>query len=431
MVDRLLDRFVPFVAVTALFAYVTVYAWGMAWPPIRSDGFSYHVYLPSWFIYHDPTLEALSRDCCGGTFPQFSGIYRWPGTGRWMNPHPMGVAVLSMPFFLVGHALTRWSNLSPDGFSLYYQLVTAAAGVFYLALGLWFLRGLLRRRFSPGVTLATLVAITWGTNLFHYGTFDSSFSHVFSFCLFVATLFVTPLWLESPTLGRSVAVGTVAGLVVLTRHSNAVLLAFAALYGITGVSELRGRVAFLRAHWHKALLVGATAGLLVLPQLVMYRLATGQWIASPYGSLGWFDFGSPRILQVLFSPQKGLLFWSPVLVFSVAGFAFLPRAMPEIVLPLAIVLPLDLYLIASWPDWQFGGSYGHRAFTDILPVFAVGMAAFFSRVRGTRLAVAVGIVVTLAVALSIAQMLQYWLGIIPFSDTTWDLYRSIFLRFNR
>lgn len=431
MAGGLLRCFVPFVAVTALAGYIAVYACGLAWPPIRSDGFSYHVYLPSWFIFHDPTLEALSRDCCGGTFPRFSAIYRWPETGRWINPHPMGVAVLAAPFFLAGHALTGWSNLSPDGLSLYYQLVTAAAGVFYLTLGLWFLRRVLERRFSPAVTLATLVAITWGTNLYHYGTFDSFFSHVFSFCLFAALLFVAPLWLESPTLARSIAFGTVAGLVVLTRHTNALLLLFAALYGITGMTALQARLAFLATHWKQAMVAAGAAALLISPQLAMYWHATGQWLVSPYGSLGGFDFSSPKILQVLFSTQKGLFFWSPLLLFGIAGFACLPRAMPEIVLPLVIALPIDLYLIASWRDWQFGGSFGHRAFTDTLPVFAIGIAALFSRVRASSLAPILGLFVTLTVALSIVQMLQYWLRIIPISDTTWDLYRAIFLRFDR
>jgi protein associated with RNAse G/E len=49
--------------------YVFVYASGRAGPPIRSDGFSYYVYLPSWFIYHDTSLAAVAQDCCGGQFP--------------------------------------------------------------------------------------------------------------------------------------------------------------------------------------------------------------------------------------------------------------------------------------------------------------------------------------------------------------------------
>lgn len=429
--ERLLGHFTAFVAVTASCAYVAVYAFGLAWPPIRSDGFSYHVYLPAWFIFHDPTLEALARDCCGGSFPQFSGLFRWAETGSWMNPHPMGVAILAAPFFLAAHVLTLWSNLSPDGFSLYYQLLTAASGVFYLALGISFLRRVIARRFAAGVTLATLVTLTWGTNLFHYGTYDSFFSHVFSFCLLSALLWVTPQWLEEPNLRSSFILGVVAALIFLVRHANALFLILPALYGLTDVPSCRARLSFLRVRWKAVLVACGIATLLVLPQLAFYRHASGHWLVNPYGALGSFHFGAPRILDVLASPEKGLFFWSPVLLLGLIGFLRLPAFMPEVVLPSAIILSGELYLISSWSDWQLGGSYGHRGFTDVLPLFALGLAAFFASVRGTRVAGFVKVAVTLALALSLVQMLQYWLRIIGPSDTTWTTYRSIFLRFSR
>ena len=81
-------------AMLSLAGYTFVYASGRADWPIRSDGFSYYVYLPSWFIFHDPSLAATARDCCGGEFPSFTAIIRWPGTRRWVNAHPIGVAVM-------------------------------------------------------------------------------------------------------------------------------------------------------------------------------------------------------------------------------------------------------------------------------------------------------------------------------------------------
>lgn len=37
-------------AILCLAGYAWVYANGLAQAPIRSDGFSYYVYLPSWFL---------------------------------------------------------------------------------------------------------------------------------------------------------------------------------------------------------------------------------------------------------------------------------------------------------------------------------------------------------------------------------------------
>jgi hypothetical protein len=166
----------------------------------------------------------------------------------------------------------------------------------------------------------------------------------------------------------------------------------------------------------------------VLPQLWLYRRATGDWIVSSYGSLG-FTFDSPHLAGVLVSPRKGLFFYAPLLLLAVPGLLTLPGRLREWRVPIALLLVLNTYLIASWWDWQFGGSYGHRGFVDVYPAFALGLAATFSRVSGRPvLRTAVTCAVMLLCALSLFQMLQYWHGVLPMSDVTWPQYRSLFLR---
>jgi hypothetical protein len=117
------------------------------------------------------------------------------------------------------------------------------------------------------------------------------------------------------------------------------------------------------------------------------------------------------------------------LLAALAGFVIGDRSQLPFLAGTVVVLVLDTYLIASWWDWQFGGSYGHRGFVDVLPLFACGLAGCFEWCAATsrRRAVAT-VLTTAAVALSIVQMLQYWNGVLPISDTTWEQYRGIFLR---
>jgi hypothetical protein len=420
--------------------YVFVYATGRANPPIRSDGYSYYVYLPAWFLYNDSSLNAVARDCCGGEFPGFTAIIRWPGTRRWVNAHPIGVAILQAPFFLFGHGLTKWSNLSPDGFTLYYQHAAGLAGVFWAIAGLFVLRRLLMRHFSDAVTAATLLALLFGTNLYHYATYDSSYSHAYSFFLFASFLYVVDRWWDSrlgplpradrhaPRRDLSILLGLLAGLIVLTRHTNALLLLIFPLYGVTDTASLRAASNSLANHWRELARMAGVFGLVLLPQLLIYHDATGHFLVSSYGTLG-FRFDSPQIWGVLFSVQKGVFFWSPLLLAAVAGFALEHRATRKLVLAAAIVMAADIYLIASWWDWQFGASYGHRGFVDTLPLLAMGLAAFFEwSARGRQRMVIVVVVATAFVFLSIFQMLQYWNGVMPMSDLTWDQYRAVFLR---
>jgi len=412
-----------------LLSQIAIYTWTPPGPPIRSDGISYYVYLPSVVLDRSPRLWAVADEQYGGAFPEYTGIKRWPNTSWWLNPHPIGVAVLMLPWFVVAHALTWWSNLPPDGFSLYYQMAASLSGLVYGVLGLWVLQRVLARAYPPGIVLATLVTLTFGTNLFHYLTFDATFSHAYGFMLMAALVAVTPRWLARPATGWCVALGLTLGLLVLVRHSHALFALVPLLHGVGATTSMRARLAHLWNARAAVLFTGAVATVLVLPQLALYFAVTGQWVVSPYALLpATLHFDARRLLDVFISPAKGLFFWSPVWLVALSGFA--AREGPAAVwrLPALACLGLLAGLIASWYDWQFGGSFGHRGFTDALPLVAWPLAGALAWLwRGGLVRLAAGLAGA-AVALHVFQMLQYWRGVVPYQDTTWDQYVSMFLR---
>lgn len=406
-------RVLALAAAACLAGYVYAYTSGRAGSPIRSDAFSYYVYLPAWALHHDVSLQAVADDCCGGEFPDWTAIIRWRFTRQWVNAHPIGEAILIAPFFAVAHALTKWTNLSPDGFTLYYQHGAGLAGLCYVLAGLWFLWRLLERHFPTGVVAATLTALLAGTSLYHYATFDSVWSHAFSFALCSALLERLDAW-RPGRLRDEIVIGIISGLIVLVRHTNA-------LIPICFVGAIAWRTR------HLPVAATAVAAIVVAPQLWLYHRATGHWLISSYGALG-FTFASPHLAGVLVSPQKGLFFYAPLLLVALAGFRWMPAALRHWRIPFAVLLLANTYLIASWWDWQFGASYGHRGFVDFYPVFAVGLAAAFTRAAsGPRLRAAATMTVVLLCALSLFQMLQYWHGTLPMSDVTWAQYKALFL----
>lgn len=424
-------HFVAAAALVAAVAYAALYGRLYSPPTIHSDGYSYYVYLPSAFIYRDLTMEKLADDWYRGPYPEYTGLRRWPSTGRWLNLHPMGTAILMAPFFVVADLLTVWSNLPRDGFSLYYQHGAALGGMVFFLLGLAMVRRMLREQFSDGVVLATLVCLTWGTNLFHYAVFDGTFSHIYAFfavCLFI---WLVERWWERPALWCSIAVGVVAGINVLIRHTNAIYLLVLPLYGIVRWHDLGPRLAALRNRW-RSLATAAVAGVVVVaPQLALYKRTTGAWLVNAYVTHGMgFSLTSPHFVDTLFSTQKGLFFWSPILLLGVAGVFVATGRARALAAPAVIVFAIQTALIATWSQWQFGASFGHRGFTDGFALAAPLMAASFDWVARHRKAIpAVAIGVTAAVLLSVAQMIQYWIGVLPMVDTTWAQYTDLFLRF--
>ena len=202
------------------------------------------------------------------------------------------------------------------------------------------------------------------------------------------------------------------------------------LYGVTTAGRLGAN---LLVAWRRRLEIAAMLLMAVpvaAPQLALYKRTTGRWLVNGYDQVGGLTFASPHLWGVLFSVQKGLFFWSPALLLSVAGVVVARGLSRRFAVAAVVIFAANTWLIASWFDWQFGGSFGHRAFTDGLPLAALFLAAFFEWVAGRpRLVPVVTAATTVLVALSVAQMIQYWLRILPISDTTWDQYRTLFLRF--
>jgi len=221
----------------------------------------------------------------------------------------------------------------------------------------------------------------------------------------------------------------VAALIILVRHTNVVFLAFVPLYGISRWSDVRTNLSRLK-HRRGLILAMLAVGLVCpSPQLLLYKWATGHWIVNAYGDGVSFTWGSPHILETLFSVQRGLFFWSPVLLFSIGGLVVAKGWARGLAVATVAVLAVHTYVLASWFMWDLASGYGHRGFTDLLAAFAVYVAAFFAwTARRPRLETVVRAVAMALVALSLVQTWQYWNGIIPSEKTTWAQYRASFLR---
>ena len=90
------------------------------------------------------------------------------------------------------------------------------------------------------------------------------------------------------------------------------------------------------------------------------------------------------------------------------------------------MLAASFWLMASWSQWSYGGSFGQRAFVDSLPLLAIGIAALFAWARAGPAFLPVSVVAVVMTALALHGMLAYWRGQIPFDGTTWRIYLDSF-----
>jgi len=93
-----------------------------------------------------------------------------------------------------------------------------------------------------------------------------------------------------------------------------------------------------------------------------------------------------------------------------------------------VTLAVNFWVVASWSQWWYGGSFGQRALVDSLPLVALGLAALFDWARTGRYRVPVAVAAVLTSLLALHGMAEYWLGNIPADGTTWQVYVHSFTK---
>ena len=142
------------------------------------DVLGYYLPLPATFIYEDPLMENRGwieeinkeKDLTG-TLYQISSN----DEGEPIYFFLLGMAILYLPFFLIGHGGAYLFDYPPDGFSLPYQYAMVLGAIFYTIIGLVYLRKILLRFIPDKVSAIVIILIVFATNYAcAFGYFDGN-----------------------------------------------------------------------------------------------------------------------------------------------------------------------------------------------------------------------------------------------------------------
>lgn len=416
-----------FILSTVVFSANYIYTHNINNPPIRSDGYGYYSYLPSIIINHDLSFESLAQKPDG---------YIYPETNKFLNKYTIGTAILQIPFFLIAHLLTLFQGLKADGFSTLYQNANIISAFFYFIIGLFFLHRLLILKINAALANITVLITVYGTNLFHYVTYDASFSHIYSFCMITIFLYIVTALNGRETVFKHIMIGSFLGIITMIKVTNILIVIFYLLYEVKSFTDFKRK--FLTLYNYKYYFIALAAFCFVfLPQALYWYSITGHFIVNSYQKEG-FNWLNPQLFNFLFSMQKGLFFWTPLWLISIWGVCKARKSDPNIFLPLVTFLLLGIYVCSSWWCWDYGGSFGQRPFTDFASVFALGFAIVIKQVSETRLIVVHGdnlmtihllpvflIFILPFVIVNILSMVGYWYRVIPYSNTNFQDIKNL------
>lgn len=427
ILSQLLSRFcIPLIVVISLFVNANL-KWGEHERNtiVISDGKGYYAYLPAVFIYQDLNMNFFDSIEEKYYDENTRYDYRSGANNKTIDKYFAGVALMQLPFFLAGHVVTLMSDEPVDGYSKWYVILTSIGALFWLVMGLIYLRKFLHLHGAKeGLSAFILFILFFGTNLFYYTIVEPTMSHVYCFALVSMFLYFGKKWISTGNTNTALAAAFLFGLIFLVRPVNA-------LVGLWLIYEAGG---FLKLFDRKKELFKAPAKvvlslvLLALPftlQLLIWKIQTGSWIVNSYGDEG-FHFFQPHMFDFLFSYKKGLFVYLPITFVALLGLIPLWKKDRKRALIAFAFFLIVFYVLSSWWMWYYGGSFGTRVIIEFLPILALLLYFFLNSLSSMRGKFARFALLVILTVFCQFQTYQYRYYLIHWSDMTSEKYWDVF-----
>jgi len=161
----------------------------------------------------------------------------------------------------------------------------------------------------------------------------------------------------------------------------------------------------------RLLFIAIPAIIVWLIQTAIWKYLYGYYFLLPQGrGFVRFDFHG---FYILFSSNRGLLLWSPIIILAVGGFYFLYQKSKYLFFIAISAFIVQWLINGSLNDLGGGDAYGARRFIETLPFLALALAAFWSKYNRRWLIVGVTV---LLISWNLILIENYRQGIIPHSD---------------
>ncbi len=381
---------------------------------IDSDAKGYYMYLPHIFLDH-----SLSHQ-------QTDNRYIFNLEGGAVNKYFGGTALMMLPFFGLGYSIAYLQGDDLDGYSPPFQKAISIAGIFYFLAGLFFLSRLLRLfEIHDSIIAIVLLLIAFGTNLLTYAIISPGMSHVYSWFVITAFLFVVKKLIQTKRTKYLYSGAILFGIIVLIRPLNGLIL-FAVPFLTDSYTEFKSFIktnSALKSTIIAFILVTA----IVIIQPVLWYIQSGSFFIWSYKDEG-FNFTRPQIVKVLFSFRKGLFIYTPMVLLALAGSLFWFRKNRFRFNSLFIFLIILLYFISSWWNWYYGPSFSQRPFVEFYAIAGLLLAALFTHIRTLIAKISIYFLAIAFVVLNMVQTYQYKYYILSTWDMSFEKYNYVFLK---
>jgi hypothetical protein len=397
---------------------------------VEADGKGYYAYLPALFIYNDLNFTFFDSIEKKYPNPRLYYDYRVGEQGRQANKYFAGTALAIMPFFFIAHATAKCLGMEADGYSKIYPVCVNIAAIFYLLVGLYYLRKLLRiYDVSEGIISFILIAIAFATNLFYYAVCEPAMSHVYSFAFITAFIYFLHTFYEQPSKRSFLILCALYGVILLIRPVNGLIILIIPFAAIE-----KERFLWLFSYFRKQVTL-VVAGFIIVSaivsiQLIVYKIQTGSFWVNSYGT-ETFNWLSPHPIDFLISYKKGLLLYTPLVLISLAGLYVLFKNNKFQFYSLSLFLVVTVYVLSSWWSWWYGGSFGSRVCIEYYALIAILIGVTYNYLKQPWFRALYSGLIVCALLVCQIQTYQYRYYFIHWEKMDKEHYWRVFMRIDQ
>lgn len=395
-----------------------VFKWSFKEYPVffmGGDAEDYYSSLISLFIRHDIVNQ------------QGDNWFLLKTTGGTINQHPIGVALLLLPFFAMGCLFAYLFQQPVDGLSMPFQVMAALAALVYATIGLLYIKKLFRLNgVHDKITALILLLVFFGTNLLHYTLSEAVMSHVYSFALIAVFMYHSCKLVLQPNKPSLYYSAAVLGLILLVRPNN-IFIVFSVFFWFNSVGQAKIFLLqlFKNKHFYLALLI--TGAILFLQNLLWYY-QSGSFFHQTYKADGFYWL-HPQTFQMLFGFDGGFFIYTPLCLLFMTGLYAIFKTNSFSFIAFSTFLLLLFYFFSAYASYTYFDGLGIRVLVDYYAVFAFLGAKLFTQMAGYKLLGLISMFVAiLFTTINLIYVYQANRGILLRAGMTYKKWKHVFLR---
>lgn len=394
---------------------------------IEADGKGYYAYLPAVFIYQDLNFTFFDSIEKKYPNPRLYYDYRAGERSEAANKYFVGTAVTMMPFFLIAHTISKSLDFEADGYSKIYPVMINIAAIFYLALGLYYLKKILQRyNASSGLIAFILISITFATNVFYYAVCEPAMSHIYSFAFITMFIYYLHLFYNIPKMRTYFIICILFGIVVLIRPVNGLIVLVAPFVAGDRSLFFNGLI-YLKERLARSVFGVILAFAIIAIQVIIYKIQTGYFMVDSYGSES-FNWIAPHPIDFLVSYKKGLFVYTPLAFLSLLGLYQLYKQNKFQFYSLSVFLIVLVYVLSSWWSWWYGGSFSSRVCIEYYAILALLICFAYSALKTNWSRKLYSVLIFCSLLVCQVQTYQYRYYIIHWEKMDKEHYWRVFMR---